>query len=212
MNMFGTLTCGGSGVASQHVARTPSGQLHQIRFSSSLCQPFVREGVAELMRMDSFNSCFTGPAPQHLRDARVGEMPLLAQPQPRPVAILVTCPLAQIAVERLDSVSPHGECTVPPPLAADVQLIEVDVNVHIDPQSRDLANRAPVSMNTNMMAVSLRSSNERLEQASKSLRISESAMSGMELSLSLGGRMWAIGCCGISPSSTSHPKSCFRSR
>ena len=80
MGLAGPGISGRGPIALQHGARLPTGQAHQVGLPAAFSQPLVREGVAQLVRMQTRQTGLLAAAPQHLHQAPSGQPAL--QPKP----------------------------------------------------------------------------------------------------------------------------------
>jgi hypothetical protein len=130
---------GGRGaVPLQHRTGPPPGQAHQVGLSPALGEPLMREGVAELMRVQVRQAGLAAATPKHLDQTPGGQAALEPQPQPRQDRVLVPGPNTKVAIEDDRRRTPERQGASPPALAKDERDVQVEVEVD-DPEAGDLA-------------------------------------------------------------------------
>jgi hypothetical protein len=118
-------------------------------------------------------------------------------------------PGAQIMIHSLHGPASERKGASAPTLAGHLQLVELQSRSSSSHRSATSDSRAPVSMGTNKLAVSRRSSNDRTEQVARSLRMVSSGMTGTGRSSSFGGRIRSMGLRSISPTSSGQRNNCL---
>jgi hypothetical protein len=80
----------------------------------------------------------SAPPPEHLRNPRFGQTSLRPQPQPVKLLVLVSNPRSQVAIHDLHSPAPERKGATAATLAGHVQLVELQIEVLVQPQIGDL--------------------------------------------------------------------------
>jgi hypothetical protein len=116
-------------IALEHQAGLPASQPYQIRLTAAIGQPLMREGVAELVRMQIRETNLPAAAPQHEHDAPCGQPALEAKPQPGQCCVLVPGADVEVAVECLGGPAVERQQAFDPTFGEDTDDLVVEVEV-----------------------------------------------------------------------------------
>jgi hypothetical protein len=137
VRLAGAFVGRGGAVATQHHARLPAGEPHQVGLVAAVRQPQVREGVPELVGVQALDAGLPAAPAKDLGDARLGDPAGPAEPQPVQVGVLVVGANSQLAVERLGSAAAERQRPLPAGFAEYVSHLQVEVQI-ADPHPGDL--------------------------------------------------------------------------
>lgn len=121
---------GRGGVAIHYLAAAPSGESHQVAFRTTIREPVVREGVAELMRVQVLEARPPRSSPRDLAEAARRERPTGPEPKEFDVSFGMAATDAEITVDRLRRAitNPNVARSTPLRLREEKgQLVEIDV-------------------------------------------------------------------------------------
>jgi hypothetical protein len=120
---------GGGAVALKHDAGLPAGDPHKVALGTTLGEPLMSEGMAQLVGVQSREARSGATTAQHHHQPLISESALLPQPQPRQGGMLVADASAQVAVQRLAGPAAKRQGPLAAALAEDQEDIEVKVDI-----------------------------------------------------------------------------------
>lgn len=96
-------------VASEHAARLPAGEAHQVTFGAAAGEPVMGERVPELVRVKLGEPDLGAPVIDHLVSTARCESALCAQPEPWVRRARMRCAGSDVPVNVACGLGPDGE-------------------------------------------------------------------------------------------------------
>src|SRR6266704_6281908 len=119
----------GGAVAAEHRLGAPAGEAHEVGSLAAGGAPQVGEGVAELVRMETFDAGLEAAAANDLRDAGVGDRTLGTDPEGRRCLLPVAGSRPHVSVERLSGLATERHSAVAATLASHPHDVVAEVHV-----------------------------------------------------------------------------------
>jgi hypothetical protein len=150
-------SAGVGNLAAQDRPRLPAGKPHQVSLTTALGEPFVGEGMAELVGVEAREARLRASAAKDLADPVGSKWSGSAQPRPRECRVLMACTGAQVSVKGNGGLAAERQGPLPPALPS-TSATSRSRSRSVTRRPASPARRAPVSTRNRMMAVSRRAS------------------------------------------------------